>query len=114
MKVKISYKHLEHSPAIDERIFEKCEHISKYLNVNDPVDWVCWADEGHHWAEVKIHNSHGDFFAKASSESMYKTLDVVIHKLERQLQKEKDQRNKMHNRAGVKKLEPAELAEEMD
>ena len=113
MKVKISCKHLEHSPWLDMKIQEKSERISKYLNGNVSVDWVCWTDEGSHWAEVKVHNGHEDFFAKASTESMYKTLDKVIHKLERQLEKQKDQRNRMHNQTGVKKFEIPDYDEEI-
>lgn len=114
MNVKISYKHLEHSPALDLKINEKSERITKYLHGSYHVDWVCWTDENEHWAELKVHSDQGDFFAKASTDSMYKTLDKVIHKIERQLDKEKDQRNKIHNKPGAKVYTDSEVVTEVE
>ena len=31
MKLKISFKHLEHTPALDERIKEKSQKLKKYF-----------------------------------------------------------------------------------
>ncbi len=97
MKLKISFKHLEHTPALDQRITEKSEHFEKYFHGNISVQWLCWVHNDEHWAEVKIHGPKFDFFAKASADNMYKSLDLVVEKVERQFEKQKDQmRNKLH------------------
>ena len=97
MKLKITFKHLDHTPALDERIKEKSEKFEKYFQGNISVSWVCWVHEEKHWAEVKVHGPKFDFFAKASADNMYKSLDLVVEKMERQIEKQKDQmRNKLH------------------
>jgi putative sigma-54 modulation protein len=97
MKLKISFKHLEHTPALDQRISEKSEHFKKYFHGNITVQWLCWVHNDEHWAEVKIHGPKFDFFAKASADNLYKSLDLVVEKVERQFEKRKDMsRNKIH------------------
>jgi putative sigma-54 modulation protein len=97
MKLKISFKHLDHTPALDQRIKEKSEKFEKYFQGNVHVQWVCWVNENEHWAEVKVHGPKFDFFAKAYADNMYKALDLVVDKMERQIEKKKDMyRNKLH------------------
>ena len=97
MKLKISFKHLDHTPALDQRIQEKSEHFEKYYHGNLNVQWLCWVHNEEHWAEVKIHGPKFDFFAKASADNMYKSLDLVVEKIERQFEKQKSLKgNKIH------------------
>jgi putative sigma-54 modulation protein len=98
MKLTISFKHLKHSDALDTKIKEKTEKLEKYFQGNTSVHWVCWVHENEHWAEIKVHGPKFDFFAKASSDNMYKTLDLCIEKMERQVERQKDiKRNKLHH-----------------
>jgi putative sigma-54 modulation protein len=97
MKLKISFKHLKHTPALDQRIKEKTEKLEKYFQGNTSVHWICWVHDDQHWAEIKVHGPKFDFFAKASADNMYKSLDLCIDKMERQIEKQKDlRRNKLH------------------
>jgi putative sigma-54 modulation protein len=97
MKLKISFKHLDHTPALDERIQEKSEKFEKYFQGNVDVQWVCWVHDEEHWAEVKVIGPKFDFFAKAKANNMYKSLDLVVDKIERQFSKQKSlKRNKIH------------------
>lgn len=100
MKLKISFKHLDHTPALDQRIKEKSEKFEKYFQGNTAIQWFCWVEDNKHWAEIKVHGPKFDFFAKACADNMYKSLDLVVEKMERQIEKQKDQkRNKMHAHA---------------
>ncbi len=100
MKLKISFKHLEHTPALDQRIHEKSEKFEKYFQGNTNVQWFCWVHNDEHWAEIKVHGPKFNFFAKACADNMYKSLDLVVEKMERQIEKQKDQkRNKLHSHA---------------
>jgi len=93
MKLKISFKHLDHTPALDQRIKEKSEKFEKYFQGNTTIQWFCWVEDNKHWAEIKVHGPKFDFFAKASADNMYKSLDLVVDKMERQIEKQKE---KMH------------------
>jgi putative sigma-54 modulation protein len=98
MKLKISFKHLEHTPALDQRIKEKSGRFEKYFQGNVTLTWFCWVQDNIHWAEIKLHGPKFDFFAKASSDNLYKCLDIVCEKMERQIERQKDQwKNKLHS-----------------
>lgn len=98
MKLRISFKHLDHTPALDERIREKNEKFEKYFQGNTTAHWFCWVHNDEHWAEIKVNGPKFSFFAKACSDNMYKSLDLVVDKMERQIEKQKDlKRNKMHS-----------------
>lgn len=98
MKLKISFKHLKHTPSLDGRIREKSEKFEKYFQGNTNVQWFCWVHNDEHWAEIKVHGPKFDFFAKACADNMYKSLDMVVDKMERQIEKQKDmKRNKLHS-----------------
>lgn len=96
MKLKISFKHLDHTPALDQRIKEKSEKFEKFFQGNTSIQWFCWVEDNKHWAEIKVHGPKFDFFAKACADNMYKSLDLVVDKMERQIEKQKD---KMHSHA---------------
>lgn len=100
MNLKISFKHLKHTPALDERIKEKSEKLDKYFEGHTNVTWTCWVSGDEHWAEIKAHGPKFDFFAKACADNMYKSLDLCVDKMERQFDKKKDlYKNKIHNTA---------------
>lgn len=97
MKLKVSFKNLEHTPALDQKIQEKSERFSKYFNGNVSLGWVCWTGDQGHWAEIKMVGPDFEFFAKASADNLYKCLDLVCNKLERQVEKKKDKiKNRIH------------------
>ncbi len=97
MKLKISFKHLDHTPALDQRIKEKSEKFEKYFEGNTSIQWFCWVHNDEHWAEIKVHGPKFDFFAKAYADNMYKSLDLVVDKMERQIEKQKDQmKDRLH------------------
>jgi len=99
MKLTISFKHLEHTPALDERIREKSDKLEKYFQGSTSAHWVCWVDnKQQHWAEIQFHGPKFDFFAKASADNMYKALDLAVDKIERQIDRKHElRRNKLHN-----------------
>ncbi len=98
MNIKICFKHLEHTPALDERIREKSEKLQKFFGGQFDIHWTCWVDEKQfHWAEARIVGQPHECFAKASADNLYKAFDLVIDKVERQLEKQKSKmRNRVH------------------
>lgn len=99
MNVTITFKHLEHTPALDERIREKSARFEKFFAGAFDVKWVCWTDEkGLHQAEVHLFGPHLECHAHGHAENLYKTLDIVADKVEKQLAKDKQKRrNRVHN-----------------
>ena len=93
MNLKISYKHLDSSDAINAKINEKMTHLEKFFTGNVEAHWVCSVD-GHdqHTSEVQVNVNGHKFHAHATDSNLYHTLDVAVEKLESQLRKDKEKR----------------------
>ena len=99
MKVTVSFQNLEHTPSLDERIHEKSEKLNKYLEGKIHVKWNCFVKDHSHYAEVDLVGPKCEFHATAKSDSLYKTIDQVVHKLEKQLSKKNTKlKNKLHRK----------------
>ena len=90
MKIVSNFKHLEHTPSLDEKIEQKSQKLKKFLDGNLEVHWTCYVrDDGQHCADIKVTGPSFEFHASAHSDSLYKSLDLVISKIERQVHKKK-------------------------
>ena len=90
MKVTITFRHLDHTPSLDERIHEKSDKLSKFLGGKSHIKWSCYVKEGNHYAEVDLQGPNYNYHATGHSDNLYKTIDVVVGKIEKQLQKKKE------------------------
>ena len=99
MKIQISFKGIEHTPALDERINEKSKKLEKLLEGKTTVKWTCYVKDGHHYAEVVLLGPKFEYHAHAYSENLYKTLDKAVDKLWTQMHKKKDKwKNHIHHK----------------
>jgi putative sigma-54 modulation protein len=98
MNVKISFQHLEHTEALDDKIREKSEKLDKYFSHNPTIKWSCQVKDQAHCAEINLHGPRGVVFhAKAKSDCLYKTIDLALNKLEKQInKKQKQAKNRIH------------------
>lgn len=90
MNVTISLLHLEHTESIDQKIHEKSAKFEKFFPENCEVKWTAHVKNGEHFAECKVIAGRASFMASAKTDSLYKTLDKVVLKLEKQIQKHKE------------------------
>ncbi len=100
MNLKIAYRHLESTPSIEEKIEQKARKLKKYFNGKIDVDWTCSVESGQHISEVKVAGDQFTFHASSKDANLYHTFDNVINKLEKQLQKKKDQMKEKIHRKG--------------
>ena len=90
MNLTVSYRHLESSPALEEKITNKVKHLEKHLHDDFNVTWVCSVSGHVHSSDVNITSKTGNFHAKAEDSNMYKTLDVCMTKIEKQIAKKSE------------------------
>lgn len=91
MKIVSSFKNLEHTPSLDEKIEEKTTKLKKYMDGNFEVQWTCYVrEDGAHCADIKLLGPKFEYHAAANSDSLYKTLDLAVNKIEKQIHKKKD------------------------
>ncbi len=99
MKITVSFQHLEHTPSLDQRIQEKTQKLKKYMEGKTHAKWNCYVEDHMQFAEIELVGPGFTFHASAHSDSLYKSIDLVMGKLEKQLEKKHAKRkNKMHRR----------------
>lgn len=97
MNLKISYKHLQSTAGIDDVTRKKSEKLKKYFQGKLNLDWNFSVEKHAHIAHCHLTGDHIEFFAEATTDNLYSAIDEVIHHLERQVQRNKEQtRNKKH------------------
>jgi putative sigma-54 modulation protein len=97
MNLTLTFKHIEHTPALDEKIREKAEKLEKYLESNMNVKWTCSVDGELQTSEVEITGHKGaPFFASSTSDNLYKTFDDVVQKVSRQIKKKSTREGRKH------------------
>lgn len=96
MKVSASFLHLEHTPALDEKISEVSQKLEKILENKGTIKWFCTVKNGIHFAEINLKSQNCDYHSKAHSENLYHSIDLAILKIEKQILKKKDKYNKIH------------------
>ncbi|MDA9793037.1 ribosome-associated translation inhibitor RaiA [Bacteriovoracaceae bacterium] len=102
MNVTISFKHLEHTESLDEKIKGKSKKFKKYFEGNFEVQWTCYVDEHEQVAEIKLNGPSFLYHSTGKSDSLYKALDLATSKMEAQLRKKKDQwKDKIHHKHDV-------------
>jgi putative sigma-54 modulation protein len=91
MKIVSSFKHLEHTPALDKKIEEKSQKLKKFFDGNFEVHWTCYVrDDGAHCAEIKLLGPSFEYHSTGHSDTLYKSLDLAVNKIEKQMSKKKD------------------------
>lgn len=85
MNITISFRNMEHTEALDSIIQTKSQKFSKWLSSTADIKWVCWIEGNDQVCEVKIRDHNKDYFAKAESDDLYKSIDQVINKIQNQL-----------------------------
>ncbi len=100
MKVEISFKHLDHTESLDQVIVEKTEKLKKYLGGKCLVNWTCSVNKGKHMADLKIVGPKYKFSSHAVEDTLYKSIDSAVAKLEKQLVKKKEKwKNHIHQKS---------------
>lgn len=99
MKVTISFQHLDHTESLDTRIKEKTTKLKKYMEGKTHAKWNCYVEDNQHYAEIELFGPKFQFHATAHSDSLYKSIDLVVNKVEKQVQKKNEKRkNRLHRR----------------
>lgn len=96
MKISSSFLHLEHTPALDEKIQEASLKIAKLLEDDGSVKWFCYVKNNVHVAELNVVSHHSAFHAKACSENLYDSINQALTKIKKQAMKQKGRYNKLH------------------
>lgn len=97
MKITISYKHLSSTPGLNEITSVKSEKLKKYFSGKVALHWNFTVEKDRHVAHCQLTGSKLNYFAEATTDSIYSAIDEVVTKLEKQVQRKKEMwRNHKH------------------
>jgi putative sigma-54 modulation protein len=89
MKVDFTFKHIDSSEALMEYALERCEKIEKFeLNPMD-VHFIVSMEKHECMIEVHVEEGRRKFKASAASNDFYRSVEMVMNKLSRQMSKDK-------------------------
>jgi len=98
MKLIITGRHFEISEALRKYIEMKFEKIMNHFDHVIDAKFILSVEKLSNIVDATIHLPHLDINAKSIHEDMYKSIDLVIHKIDRQVLKYKD-KYKDHNQS---------------
>ena len=90
MNIKITYKHLDSTPAITEMTELKSQKLKKYFQGKMNLNWNFSVEKQEQIAHCHLTGDHFEFFAEASTSTLYSSIDQVVNHLERQVRKNKE------------------------
>ena len=90
MNLQISGRRLDITPAIHDYVTEKIERTIRHFDNLIDAGVVLSVDKLEHKAEVTVHLAGKDIFVEAAAETMYAAIDILVDKLDRQMQKHKE------------------------
>ena len=117
MNIKTTYKQLDSTPAIDEVTNRKSEKLKKYFQGKLNLSWTFTVEKKSHIAHCHLTGNNMDYFAEATTESIYSAIDETILALEKQVKRHKEQVKNHHVKIANKKEifeEKKKIIEERD
>ena len=86
---------------LNHLINEKFNKITRHFENITDVKFILKTENHNHIAECKLHLMHNEIFSDASGSDMYKVIDDLIHKIDRQVIKIKEKAKDHHQSEGV-------------
>jgi ribosomal subunit interface protein len=111
LQFTITGKHIDITDAIRTHAEEKASKLPRYYNSINHVEVIVdGSDHGQMTVEVIARGEHSNLFvASESGSDAYQCIDLVVHKLERQLTKKKTkERNHKHTGSGDDFIAPTQ------
>lgn len=90
MDITVTFRHMEHSDAVEAYAKDKVGRLSKYLDSILDAHAILSVEKNRHTAEVTMSVSGFKINGHETKEDMYSAIDIVVEKMERQIKKYKD------------------------
>ena len=93
MNIQITGHGITITPAMHQHIEESCSRLTDHFEAINKIKAVINKPDTHHHnfqVTIELHVTKATLFAKAEHEDFYKALDMVKHKIIRQLDKHHD------------------------
>lgn len=102
MNLTITGHHIEVTPALRDYVSGKVEKVIKHFDHVTSVHVILSVEKLVQKAEITLHVKGKDIYADSSDTDLYAAIDILIDKLDRQVQKYKGKHNDHgHSRPAV-------------
>ena len=108
MNLNITGRHLEITPAIQDYIENKFIKIKIHFNDVIDANFILSIEKVNSVVDATIHLPNLDINAKSIDQDMYKAIDLVINKIDRQVIKYKEKHKDHHQSDGSIKYRPSD------
>jgi len=90
MHVSVTFKNIDSSDALKSYVQKKLDRFDKLLDNPAEANVVFSIEKIRHTAEVTLTSDRLNIHAKEETETMYSAIDMVIDKLKKQVNKNRD------------------------
>lgn len=90
MQIHITGRHFDVTTALDTYVKEKLLKISRHFDHITSIQVICGLEKSQQLAEATVHLPGDKLFASTEADNMYKAIDLLIDKLDRQIIKFKE------------------------
>lgn len=110
MNINISGHHVDITDSLRAFITSKFKRLQRHYDHLIESDVILHVEKIRHRAEARLHVSGNTLFAEAEESDMYKAIDGMVDKLDKQILKHKGKRTN-HHAAQVRKDAPSQEPE---
>jgi putative sigma-54 modulation protein len=93
MNLNITGHHIEVTPALRDYVSGKVEKVIRHFDQVTSVHVILSVEKLVQKAEITLHVKGKDIYADSSDTDLYAAIDLLIDKLDRQVQKYKSKQN---------------------
>jgi len=92
MSLHFTFRKIEATDALKDRITKRVEKFRKFVTYPMEIHVTMGLERALHCAEIVCHAEHRELVAVAKTKDLYEAIDIVAHKIENQLKKQREKR----------------------
>ena len=109
MRITVTFRHVDSTPALRRYAEEKLARVKKYLRRPVDAHVILSVAKERHVAEITLQADHVTMFAQEETHDLYSAIDLALDKLEHQAQKLKAKRRSHKGPAVARGAAPTEV-----
>ena len=102
MAINVRGKNLEVTPALKEYVEKRVKKVTKYFDKTGDIAVILKVEKGHHQVEVTVPVDGILLRGEESTTDMYASIDQVMDKIEKQIEKHKTKLSKKFRGGGFR------------
>ena len=111
MKLNITARHLDLTPALSDTVHRKVEKAQRYFNSIIWAQAILTVEKHRHIAELVVHTPGATFRTKGEAGDLYSAIDLAAHKLDLHLMRIKDKKIQHRTKISSRNFELAKNPE---